>query len=231
MGSALPTLLEIVLGIANHNLSALDQSFTADEVWHAIKELPADRVPGLDGFTSAFYKASWEVIKQDVLAALKAVTFGDSRMFHRLNSAIVVLIPKRPDATTPANFRPITMVHSFAKPKLLALRLAPRMKELVSPNQNAFIRGRTIHDNFKYVQRAAVLLRKKKIPAVLFKQDISKAFNTLAWPFLLKTMQAFGFSSIWRRWITVLLATASSRILLNGRPGKQIVHRGGRPAG
>jgi hypothetical protein len=49
------------------------------------------------------------------------------------------------------------------------MRLAPRMQDLISPNQNAFIRGRSIHGNYKYVQRAAVLLRKKKIPKVLLK--------------------------------------------------------------
>jgi hypothetical protein len=47
-------------------------------------------------------------------------------------------------------FRPISLVHSFAKlvAKLLAIRLSPRMPELVSGNQSVFIRGRCIHDNF-----------------------------------------------------------------------------------
>lgn len=59
------------------------------------------------------------------------------------------------------------------------------------------------------------------------KLDISKAFDTLAWTFLLDVMRAFGFSENWRRWITTLLATATSRILLNGRPGRTIHHRRG----
>lgn len=55
------------------------------------------------------------------------------------------------------------MIHSFAKliSKILALRLAPRMDELVDRNQNAFIRTRSIHDNYKYIQRASVLIRKR----------------------------------------------------------------------
>jgi hypothetical protein len=80
---------------------------------------------------------------------------------------------------------------------ILALRLAPRMQELISPNQNAFIWGRSIHDNFKYVQRAGVLIRKKKIPKLLLKLDVSKAFDTVAWPFLLNVMQAMGFRPCW----------------------------------
>jgi hypothetical protein len=97
----------------------------------------------------------------------------------------------------------------------------------MSANQNAFIRGRTIHDNFKYVQRAAVYLRKNKIPKVLLKLDISKAFDTVSWPFLLDTLRAIGFSALWRRWISLLLSSASSRILLNGQPGRTIKHKRG----
>jgi hypothetical protein len=159
-----------------------NQPVSADEAWVAIKELAADRAPGPDGFTGAFYKASWTVIRDDVMAAINALLFGDSRAFHRLNSALIVLLPKRPDANKPGDFRPITMIHSVAKlvSKIQALRLAPRMNELVSTNQNAFIRGRTIHDNYKYVQQAAVLCRKRKIPSILLKLDVSKTFDTLS---------------------------------------------------
>jgi hypothetical protein len=163
------------IGIVSHDLSLLDQPVTDEEVWAAIKDIPSDRAPGPDGFTGAFYKSSWTVIRHDVMAAINALLFGDNRAFHRLNSALIVLLPKRADASAPADYRPITMIHSIAKlvSKILALRLAPRMDDLVSANQNAFIRGRSIHDNYKFVQRAAVLYRKRKIPRILLKLDIS----------------------------------------------------------
>lgn len=52
------------------------------------------------------------------------------------------------------------MIHSFAKliSKLLALKLAPKLGDMIDKNQNAFIRTRSTHDNYKYVQRAAVLI-------------------------------------------------------------------------
>ena len=100
---------------------------------------------------------------------------------ERLNNAIIVLLPKKVGASCPADFRPITMIHSFAKliSKVLALRLAPRLNDLVAKNQNAFIQSRTIQDNFKYIQSAAAMIRKKKVPMLLLKLDISKAFDTL----------------------------------------------------
>lgn len=98
-------------------------------------------------------------------------------------------------AAAPSDYRPITMIHSFAKlvSKILALRLAPKLNDLVDTNQNAFIRNRTIQDNFKYIQRAAVLIRKRKVPMLLLKLDISKAFDTLSWPFLLDILSARRF--------------------------------------
>lgn len=62
---------------------------------------------------------------------------------------------------------------------------------------------------------------------LLLKLDISKAFDTLSWPFLLEVLQARGFGDTWRRWIETLLSTASSRIILNGHHGPPIQHRRG----
>jgi len=58
----------------------------------------------------------------------------------------ITLIPKKDGADQVKDFRPISIVHSFAKLiiKILATRLASRLNDLVSPNQNAFIKGRFI---------------------------------------------------------------------------------------
>jgi hypothetical protein len=145
-------------------------------------EMPPDRAPGPNGFTGAFFKTAWTVIKDDVMAAINTLFFGHNGAFDKLNNAFVVLLPKKPGARSAADYHPITMIHSFGKmaSKLMANRLAPRLHELILPNQNAFVKGRTIHDNFKFVQRAAIHLRKKKIPKALLKLDISKAFNTVS---------------------------------------------------
>jgi len=195
-------------------------------VWAAIQAMPGDKAPGPDGFTGAFYKSTWHLIRLEVMEAIQAFTQHETRSMHRLNNALIVLLPKKVGASPPGDFRPITMVHSFAKlvSKLMALRLAPQLQHIIAKNQNAFIRNITIHDNFKYVQRAAVMIRKKKIPTLLLKLDISKVFDTVSWPFLLEVLQAWGFGDNWRRWMESLLCTASSRILLNGRQGPPIKH-------
>jgi hypothetical protein len=140
------------------------------------------------------------------MEAIEAFSFGNTRNMRKMNSALVALLPKKVSASNPSNYRPITMIHIFAKliSKILVPRLAPRLNEMIDKNQNAFIRTRSIHDNFKYVQRVVALIRKKKTPMLLLKLDISKAFDTLSCPFLLEVLQAHGFGEQWRRWIKTL---------------------------
>lgn len=131
-----------------------------------------------------------QIIKQDVMAAVGAVHGGDSRRLHLLNSAFMVLIPKKEDAVEVKDFRPISLVHSFAKlvTKIMANRLASILKSMVAPNQSAFIRGRSIHDNFMMVQQTTRCLHRKGKPTLLLKLDITKAFDSVSWAFLLEVL-------------------------------------------
>jgi hypothetical protein len=79
------------LGFAPADLSALDTPISMEEVWAAIKDMPPDRAPGPDGFTGAFYRSAWEVIKEDIMAGINCVLYGDSRAFHLLNNVLIVL--------------------------------------------------------------------------------------------------------------------------------------------
>lgn len=67
------------------------------------------------------------------------------------------------------DYRPISLMHSFSKlfAKCLARRLAPKLKLIMAPNQSAFIKERSIHDNFRSVQLACRWLHYKKFAAVL----------------------------------------------------------------
>jgi hypothetical protein len=101
------------------------------------------------------------------------------------------------------------------------------MNDLVSTAQNAFIKKRCIHDNFIYAQRVIQMLHRKGKPALFIKLDISKAFDSIGWSFLIEVMQTLGFSAKWRDWIAALLGTTSSKVIVNGKPTKEIRHARG----
>jgi hypothetical protein len=163
------------------------------------------------------------------MAAMLAVWSRKFLNFDKLNSAYITLIQKLVGAEQVKDFRPISLVHSFAKliTKLLANRLAGRQQEMVSPIQSAFIKGCFIQNNFMLVQQTARFLHQRKQSSILFKLDISKAFDSISWTFLLEVMQYMGFGQIWRDIISGLFLSASTRVLMNGIPGGCITHQRG----
>lgn len=76
---------------------------------------------------------------------------------EHINGAQLVLLPKADVASEPKDFRPISLIHSFAKlfTKVLAIRLANYIDGLIAPAQSAFIKKRCIQDNYVYVRGLA----------------------------------------------------------------------------
>jgi hypothetical protein len=112
----------------------------------------------------------------------------------------MVLLRKNDAPTGLRDYWPISLIHSFGKlvSKGLALLLAAFMDILVRPNQTAFIKRRWIHDNFHAVQLYCRWLYVKQHSCILLKVDIAKAFDWVAWPFLLEVLEHMGFPPRWR---------------------------------
>ena len=217
------------LGMNSMDLQILEDTFTEKEIWEALKDMPKEKAPGPDGYITAFYLSCWNIIKNYLLETFNALYRLDGRALENFNSAYLVLLPKKADAREPADYRPISLVHSLAKnfSKVLASRLSRVLPSLVGSNQGAFMKGRSVRDNFKLVRETAKFLKRKKCPSVLLKLDIAKAFDTVAWQFLLEVLQKKGFGHRWRAWIALILSSSSSSILLNGVPGPKIWHARG----
>lgn len=122
------------------------------------------------------------------------------------------------------DYMPVILVHGAIMifDKILATRLADELPFLVGNHQSAFVRGRALHDNFMLVQCTARGLHALKNPTMLLKLDISKAIDTVKWPFLLEVMTRLGFGRRWIEWVCGLLATSTMKIAVNGVPGETI---------
>ncbi|XP_066323685.1 uncharacterized protein [Miscanthus floridulus] len=73
------------LDLPRLDLSDLVTLFTAEEVARIVRDTPADRAPGPDGFNGAFYKAAWEIVGPDVVRVFHALWELDFRSFYHLN--------------------------------------------------------------------------------------------------------------------------------------------------
>jgi hypothetical protein len=138
--------------------------------------------------------------------------------FHWLNSTNIALLHKKDGAEEISDFRPISLIHAISRiiSKMLDVRLSSFMDDLISNAQSAFIKKRSIHDNFLYVKNLATTFNKARTPALLFKLDIRKAFDSVSWEYILDILQRRGFPPRFQNWITAFFSTATSCMLLNG---------------
>ena len=108
------------------------------------------------------------------------------------------------------------------KNDLLSLSVCPlttsesALELATGTHQSAFIRRRSIHDNFLYTQNLIGALHKADRPSLFLKLDIAKAFDTVRWDYLMEVLEKLGFGIRWRTLISILLSTATSSVLLNG---------------
>jgi hypothetical protein len=84
-----------------------------------------------------------------------------------------------------------------------------------------------MHDNFMFVSQVIKDLHKKKVPSLFLKLDISKAFDTVNWSYMLDILSFLDFGHRWRNWISGLWASSSSSFLLNGEQETRICHKRG----
>ena len=191
----------------------------SEEIWAAVKSMDPDSAPGLDRFNGHFFVSCWDVVGADVVKAVQYF-FQHGYLAPSFNSGIIILIPKVDHADSIKQFRPIALTNFVFKiiPKIIAIRLASVASRIISPQQHAFVAGRNISDCILTTSECFNLLNSKCHGGNLaIKVDITKAFDTLSWDFLLHVLQAFGFDPIFVQWVRALLLSAKLSLLINGR--------------
>ncbi|RVW95073.1 putative ribonuclease H protein [Vitis vinifera] len=103
--------------------------------------------PGPGRIHISFWQNSWETVKEDLLGLFKE--FHDQNSFIKsLNHTFLVLIPKKGGVEELGDYRPISLLGGLYKllAKVLANRIKKVIGKVISPDQNAFIKGRQILD-------------------------------------------------------------------------------------
>lgn len=204
---------------------SLEESFSLPEIELALKHTDKTKAPGLDGLNAGVLHSLWPSIKNDVLAF-----FND---FHSTgfippgcNSLFIALIPKIVNASSPVDFRPISLINVLMKllTKVMATRLKVHMSGLVAQEQSAFIQGRQITDGILITSEIVSMLQKKQSRGLIFKIDFKKAFDRVKWSFVYEVMQAMNFGPKWLSWIKAIFESSRISVLVNV-PHRNFRHR------
>ncbi|GJZ64388.1 RNA-directed DNA polymerase, eukaryota [Tanacetum coccineum] len=143
-----------------------------------------------------------------------------TRQLHNINEMEAkgfLFKSKVMDAKFVNDFRPISLIGCVYKvnTKVLANRLASVIADLVSDTQSAFVAGRQILDGPFILNEILHWCKKKKKHAMFFKVDFAKAYDSVRWDYLLDVLEAFGFGSIWCKWIRGTFSFAKASILVS----------------
>ncbi|GJW33276.1 hypothetical protein Tco_0053308 [Tanacetum coccineum] len=188
------------------------------EVKDALFFMGNDKSPGPDGYTAAFFKESWEIIADDFFDAVNEF-FINGKLLKELNHMIIALIPKIRSPSRVMDYRPISCCNVLFKciSKIIANRIKESLKLLVSPNQSAFVSGRSIADNILLTQELMHNYHLDRGSSrCAFKVDIQKSYDTVDWGFLKEVLVGFGFHARMIGWIMECVTTTSFSISISG---------------
>ena len=195
-----------------------DSPLRIDEIAKAIMQLKNDKSPGNDGFTTNFYKFFWPDIKYLLFDSFK-YSFKVKMLSDNQRRGILNLLPKpNKDLRYLKNWRPVSLLNTDYKilTKILSSRLQNVLPKLISSDQIGYLKDRNISENIRIIEDIMSYTSLKKIPGFIFLVDFEKAFDSVEWSLLIRTLQGFNFGNNFIEWVKILYTNILSCVGNNG---------------
>jgi len=178
----------------------LNKPVIEEEISEVIKDMHNCKAPGPDGFNVNFFKACWNIVKQDILNVVEGYRISRT-ILKSLNTSFISLITKQDSALTAGKFGPIALGNVVYKiiSKVLASRLKPLLPSLISGEQSGYVEGKQILNNIILAHETFHSQTSKKQAGMIIQLDIAKAYDKVNWIYIKRILVAFGFDHNWVR--------------------------------
>ena len=116
------------------------------------------------------------------------------------------------------NWRPITLLNCDYKivTKSIASRIRKVLPKIINNDQTGFLKGRFIGENIRLIDSVINYTNTEKIPGLLLFVDFEKAFDSIEWSFIEKTLKYYNFGTSLVTWVKVFYTDISSCVRNNG---------------
>ena len=181
--------------------------------------MESEKTPGTDGLPAEFYKVFWKDISSILISALN-FAYESGQLSITQKRGIIKLIPKKDaDPSLIKNWRPLTLLNCDYKiaAKSTANRLKSVIPNLINNDQTGFIKGRFIGENIRLLESVICFAKENNIPGLILFLDFEKAFDTLEWTFIRKTLEHFGFGKGIISWLNLFHAGPAEGTKLHAR--------------
>ena len=100
--------------------------------------------------------------------------------------------------------------------KAIANRLKNVIPKVINNDWTGFLKGRSIGENIRLIDGIINHTEYDNIPGLLLFLDFEKAFDTVEWPFIWKTLDSFNFGPSITNGIMLCYQNIESCVLNNG---------------
>lgn len=179
---------------------------TETEIREAIKRLKSNKSPGVDGLPGEFYKCFINDLVP-ILTKVFRYSLSKNNPPETWSQAIISVIHKEgKDPTLCKGYRPISLICNDQKmlTSILAHRVQRHITNLIKPDQTGFIPNRQGANNIRRTLNIITCAKRDKETSMLISFDAQKAFDTVNWDFLYKTLSVMGFHPKFVDWVRVI---------------------------
>ena len=212
--------------VANEDIPKLSEEdknvceglITKQECVNAIKNMSNFKSPGTDGLPVEFYKIFWNEIS-DLLINSFNYSYTQKKMSISQRQGIITLLPKKDkDTKFLKNWRPISLLNTDYKimTKCIASRLKKVLPRIIHQNQTGFMKDRYIGFNIRLILDLIEYAERENKPGIIFSIDFEKAFDSVSWEFLEKSINYFNFGESFKNWVKLFTTDISSCALNTG---------------
>ena len=165
-----------------------------------------------------FYLAFWELLGQELVDSLNH-DFEMGEMSISQKRGVITLIPKKnKNKAFLDNWRPISLLNADYKiaTKAIAARISKVLPVLINGDQTGFIKGRSIAQNVRLIADIIECTEALNTPGIALFLDFKKAFDSIEWNFIFKTLETLGFDLPLLQWVRTFYNNIQCCVVNNG---------------